>query len=462
MATNDQLQAQSKKQLIEQARELGISDPAHLRKDDLIRAILLAIKKKTRPEEPKAAPEPTAKPAAAKPEAVKPSAAAKPATAKPAAATSRPAAAAKPAARAATPAPANGGGTAKASPDKPSVSPSGNAAPRPMPAPATANRTVSPPSEPKPRMQKTASRDTTDMPITAADQDAARARFETVGPPTRDLSARVSRSLPNGYGKDKIVVLVRDPYWLHVYWELTHQAVQRAEAALALDWHGAKPILRLYDVSAQDTTSTAERPLRDIVIHGGVNHWYVEAPEPPRQFRIDIGYLSRRGQFFVLAHSPIVKTPVATLSENLDDSFNDIDPRQADRIAAMSSGSDPASGNSLEIKQLLEERFRRPAGTSPTGGSGATADKTKPFSFEIEAELILFGRTEPNSRVTLLGEPIKVRPDGTFFLPYSLPNSRQIIPAVAASADGIHEQTIILALERNTRKMEVRVHDGDD
>jgi len=442
MATNEHLQAQTKKQLVEQARGLGITDPAHLRKDDLIRAILLAIRKKTRPEELR---EPDSAASDPKPVA---------ASAKPAAPASRPATA-KPAARSTVP-PA----TAKASPDKPAASAT---TPRPMPAPAAANRTVSPPSESKPRMQKTASRDTTDMPITAADQDAARARFETVGPPTRDLSARVSKSLPNGYGKDKIVVLVRDPYWLHVYWELTHQAVQRAEAALALDWHGAKPILRLYDVSAQDTTSTAERPLRDIVIHGGVNHWYVEAPEPPRQFRIDIGYLSRRGQFFVLAHSPIVKTPVATLSENVDDSFSDIDPRQADRIYAMSSGADPASGNSLEIKQLLEERFRRPVGTSPTGGaSGAVADKTKPFSFEIEAELILFGRTEPNSRVTLLGEPIKVRPDGTFMLPYSLPNSRQIIPAVAASADGMHEQTIILALERNTRKMELRTHDGDD
>jgi hypothetical protein len=38
--------------------------------------------------------------------------------------------------------------------------------------------------------------------------------------------------LPRSYGRDRIVCMVRDPYWLHTYWELTRQAVARAEAAL--------------------------------------------------------------------------------------------------------------------------------------------------------------------------------------------------------------------------------------
>src|SRR5262245_7021021 len=64
------------------------------------------------------------------------------------------------------------------------------------------------------------------------------------------------RHLQGGHAKDRAVVVVRDPYWLHIYWELTHQSVQRAEAALGQDWHGAKPILRVCDVGAQDTTGT--------------------------------------------------------------------------------------------------------------------------------------------------------------------------------------------------------------
>ena len=139
----------------------------------------------------------------------------------------------------------------------------------------------------------------------SAEEQIERSKFD-VGVPTKDLSVKVPKDLPGGYGRDRIVCMVRDPYWLHSYWELTRQAVQRAEAALGQDWHGAKPILRLLDVSSQDTTSTAESILRDIDIHGGCNNWYIDVSNPPRSFRVDIGYLARSGRFYVLARSNVV------------------------------------------------------------------------------------------------------------------------------------------------------------
>jgi len=45
---------------------------------------------------------------------------------------------------------------------------------------------------------------------------------------------------------------------------------------------------------------------------------------------------------------------------------------------------------------------------------------------------------------------------------FSLPDSRQIIPAVAISPDGVEERTIILAVERNTKQLEPLVRDEDD
>src|SRR6184192_3894730 len=96
-----------------------------------------------------------------------------------------------------------------------------------------------------------------------------------VGVPTRDLSAKVPKDLPTGYGKDRIVIMVRDPYWLHAYWELTRHAIQRAEAALGQEWHNAKPILRLLDVSSHETSTASESVVRDIEIHGGCNNWYL-------------------------------------------------------------------------------------------------------------------------------------------------------------------------------------------
>ncbi len=210
----------------------------------------------------------------------------------------------------------------------------------------------------KPRTQKTAARDTTAEGPSSQEQ-INRSKFDS-GIPTRDLSAKMPKNLPNGYGKDQIRVMVVDPYWLCAYWELTHQSVQRAEAALAQDWHGAKPILRVCDVSSQDTTSTAESVIRDIEIHGGCNNWYVEVSQPPRSYRIDIGYISKRGQFFVLARSNVVATPRAGVSDIIDENWAEVDDKQTERLFAMSGGYDPRAGGSFEMKQLFEERLRRP------------------------------------------------------------------------------------------------------
>src|SRR5262245_55552946 len=82
---------------------------------------------------------------------------------------------------------------------------------------------------PRTRPQIAAARNT--YGTTSTEEQIERSKYD-VGIPTKDLSAKVPKDLPGGYGRDRIVVMVRDPYWLHAYWEMTRQAVQRAEAAL--------------------------------------------------------------------------------------------------------------------------------------------------------------------------------------------------------------------------------------
>jgi hypothetical protein len=237
--------------------------------------------------------------------------------------------------------------------------------------------------------------------------------------------------------------------------------VQRAEAALGQEWHTAKPILRLLDVSSREIASNSETVVRDIDIHGGCNNWYIDVANPPRSFRVDIGYLSHSGRFYVMARSNVVNTPRAGFSDVIDENWADIDLGKADRIYAMSAGFDPTA-SSLELKQLFEERLRRPLGSPAVSsfGSGAFGGlKGRRFWFQLDAELIVYGATEPHARVTLQGEPVKLRPDGTFTMRFSLPDSRQIIPAVATSPDGNEERTIVLAVERNTKHLEPVFHE---
>ncbi len=275
-------------------------------------------------------------------------------------------------------------------------------------------------------------------------------------------------TLDHACQKDRIVVLTRDSYWLHAYWELSRTTLARAQAALGQDWHTARPILRLMDVSSEDTTCAAERHVRDIPIHGGVNNWYIDVMEPTRSYRIDIGYFSRRGRFYVLARSNVVTTPKAGVADPLDENWIDVQ-KQFDRIETPASIGGGSNGHhhantTLDLRDLFEERLRRPM-CSPAFQnfpSAALPSLGRDFHFQIDAELIVYGTTEPNARVTLQGEPVQLRSDGSFTVRFSLPDSRQIIPAVAASADGIEERTIVLAVERNTKELEPMIHDNSE
>jgi len=317
-----------------------------------------------------------------------------------------------------------------------------------------------PPSAPN--SKSSAVKAAADQPLEEARPAVAPRRAAAPSAPTRPLAVVPPRALDHGCVKDQIVVMVRDPFWLHTYWELSRTTLSRAQAALGQDWHGARPILRLMDVTSEETTSASERHVRDIEVHGGVNNWFIDVQAPPRSFRVDLGYLSRRGKFFVLARSNVVTTPRAGSSDILDENWPSIQ-EQFHKIFKQSGGANGSSG-AHDLRDLFEERFHRPMqGLSLQSlGTGAMPGLGRDFHFEINAELIVFGTTEPNARVTLQGEPVPVRSDGTFTVRFALPDSRQIIPAVAASSDGVEERTIVLAVERNTKALEPMIHDGNE
>src|SRR3989339_488527 len=60
----------------------------------------------------------------------------------------------------------------------------------------------------------------------------------------------------NGHVKDRLVVMVRDPYWLPAYWELTRSSIERTRVALGQRWYASRPVLRLAEVTQDGTTST--------------------------------------------------------------------------------------------------------------------------------------------------------------------------------------------------------------
>ena len=88
------------------------------------------------------------------------------------------------------------------------------------------------------------------------------------------------------------------------------------------------------------------------------------------------------------------------------------------------------------------------------GGAARVLADTQDLPFAVDAELLVFGVSHPHAHITLQGEPVPLRPDGTFTVRLSLPDRRQVIPVIASSPDGVEQRTIILAVERNTKVLE--------
>jgi hypothetical protein len=82
--------------------------------------------------------------------------------------------------------------------------------------------------------------------------------------------------------------------------------------------------------------------------------------------------------------------------------------------------------------------------------AGAPPVERRDFWFSVNAELVIYGATEPNAAVTIGGRRIQLRPDGTFSYRFSLPDGSYELPLAARSPRG-DERRAELNFYRGTR-----------
>jgi hypothetical protein len=85
--------------------------------------------------------------------------------------------------------------------------------------------------------------------------------------------------------------------------------------------------------------------------------------------------------------------------------------------------------------------------SSPVGGE---QPRPKGFWFNINAELIIYGATEPNAQVTIAGQPIQLRPDGTFTCHFALPDGNYALAATAISPEN-EQREAKMTFSRHTK-----------
>jgi hypothetical protein len=254
------------------------------------------------------------------------------------------------------------------------------------------------------------------------------------------------RELPHAYGDNRIVLMIVDAWWAYSYWEVAQDKIQEGLRFLGAAIEATKSVLRVYDVTGLEGTDRSNHSF-DIELRGLATGWYIHV-NPERSYRVDIGLLTQDGRFFTLARSNTITLPRISMSEIVDERWMS---QEFEKMYALSGGLKVGAG-SVELKEQMEKRFHEVlfSGAVSSFGGSPVKKKERSFWFVLDAELIVYGATEPDAQVTVCGRPIQLRPDGTFTLRYALPDGKFPIPATARSGDGKEERTITPIVQRNT------------
>jgi len=129
------------------------------------------------------------------------------------------------------------------------------------------------------------------------------------------------------------------------------------------------------------------------------------------------------------------------------------------------SGIDKVGVGSLEMAKFLAKRWEYlnivSRGAFSGMFSGVTSRGFKMPSLELgkarnfwliaDAELIVYGATEPSASLTINSAPVLLNPDGTFSLRVAFPDGKKEFKIKAVSKDKIDERKITISAVRNTK-----------
>ncbi len=104
--------------------------------------------------------------------------------------------------------------------------------------------------------------------------------------------------LPETYGEDRLVLMVKDPEYLFAYWEITPGRLAESERAKKA---GAeyREALRLN----WDSTGLFDANYALLPVSFAARRWYLRAPYPGKAYRIELGWLGSQGHFISLLES---------------------------------------------------------------------------------------------------------------------------------------------------------------
>jgi len=320
--------------------------------------------------------------------------------------------------------------------------------------------------------------------------------------------------LPSGYGESRIVLLPRDPQWAYVYWDVPHSQKEELRRQggqqLALRLYDATDVNldyqtpnNLQEYNSDELAREWYLPIpisdRDYVAELGYRcadgRWLVltrsKVVHVPPVFQsewVEDNFITvpwdqtLKGQTFFTLVPPSKKTELETeesltdskdnSSDSYDEIFNIAREAEVQRMSGSIYGSMQHEAGIVASASISSYVFPSGAGLF-AGAAGAISAsginysglglmssysffsseapmRPRQFWLVADAELIVYGATEPDASVTIGGRSVKLNADGTFRFHTSFQDGVQDYPIFAVAADGEQNRAIHMKFERQT------------
>jgi len=277
-----------------------------------------------------------------------------------------------------------------------------------------------------------------------------------------------------------VVFLPRDPQWAYCFWAISDLDRQKARDA------GATSLcLRVADVTGLGADQSHPHALQEMVVDNHASEWFLPVPVDGRDYRVELGFRLRNGGWYSLAFSAVAQVPALEPSQRVADAFVPFSldmPLQPAASPEVTFGGGVAHEQIYQIATAAGTRSRRVgsevlhefdasqqgllndsgAGVWASGRSesGSGLVRQRSFWLVADAELIVYGATDPSASLFIGDQQVPLSSDGTFRVHVPFRDGEQLYPIRAIAADGEQERSIRLEFERRTP--EARVNRRED
>jgi hypothetical protein len=303
--------------------------------------------------------------------------------------------------------------------------------------------------------------------------DAISSYQEASGRSLESIEAEMSPA-PRPESETRVVFLPRDPQWAYVFWEIAEEDRQDAMEA------GASQLcLRVADVTGLPGGSSHPHTLQEVVVDSHATEWYLPVPLSDRDYRVELGYRKGTvGGWIPLAFSSVARVPAMHPSEQILDQFVPFSLESSAPPSTLPGApSEPSdSGLHERLYQTATARWRHlgrgseafhelgdTAGVAgqlsgvglwasgrTESGSGLVPTRQRAFWLVADAELIVYGATDPSAHLTIGTEEVPLTAEGTFRIQVPFRDGLQVYPIEAVAADGEQSRSITLEFSRST------------